>query len=313
MIHDEHQQPDRTASDYLGLVARGFCMGAADIVPGVSGGTMAFILGIYEELIDAIKSVDRRLILTLSRLRFKDAAHILPWRFLLALGSGIVLAILSLARILETQLELHPSRVWAFFFGLVLASVVTVSRTVRHWNLVAVCAMLLTLAIGYLLAGAVPVHTPETPWYLLLSGALAICAMILPGISGAFILVLLGKYQFILAAINNRDIITIALVAAGAALGLVSFARIISWLFTKHHDTTVSALTGLMLGSLRKIWPWKATQATSIDPHANIMAHAPANVFPSVFDHELGLTIGVALIGFVVILVIARLAQRRSN
>lgn len=322
----EEIQPDRSLRHYGGLVLRGMAMGASDIVPGVSGGTMAFILGIYEELIDSIRTIGRpQFLQAVFRLRIKEAFQILNWQFLLAVATGILLAALSLARGLEWLLVNQPVYLWSFFFGLVLASVVTVSKRIDHWTL----PLLLMLAIGavgaFLLVGAVPVQTPNDWWFLFLSGALAICAMILPGISGAFILVLLGKYQYVLSAVNNRDIITVALVGLGAAVGIVTFAQILGYFFKRYHDMTVALLTGLMLGSLRKIWPWKVDIAWLqdadglfvLDSHGARVVSQQANVLPD-FTTTAGITefaiaFLLALLGLGVILLLDRLANHRHG
>lgn len=224
------------------LIAKGFCMGAADIVPGVSGGTMAFILGIYEELIDSIADFGTR-----------NFFRRLP--FLVPVGAGILLAIALLSIPLEYVLASYPAYVWSFFFGLVLASVFVVSKRIRTWSIPLILTLVLGVIIAYRIVGLVPVATPETPLFLIFSGAIAICAMILPGVSGAFLLVLLGKYEFILSAVNERDFMTIFYVGIGALIGIVLFARVLKWLFDHYHDLTVTLLIGLMIGSLRKIWP----------------------------------------------------------
>ena len=247
----------RSLIDYLILVLKGICMGASDVIPGVSGGTMAFILGIYEELIFSIKSFNLNFLRLFVTFHFKEAFGRVKWQFLLAVLSGIGIAIFSLARVLGWLLENEPVLIWSFFFGLISASVITVSRRVTRWSVILFVSMGLGAAMAFWLVGLMPAKTPNAPWYLFLSGAVAICAMILPGISGAFILVLLGKYQYVLQALNNRDLFVLAIVGAGACVGIVSFSRFLGWLFTKHHDLTVSILTGFMLGSLRKIWPWK--------------------------------------------------------
>jgi putative membrane protein len=248
----------RSLKEYFGLTLRGICMGASDIVPGVSGGTMAFILGIYEELIDSIRTVGQpEFLQAVLKFRIKDAFQILNWQFLLAVGLGILIAIFTLAKGLEWLLLNQPVYLWSFFFGLVIASVFTVSKRVKKWT-PPLWAMMVIGAVGaFVLVGLVPAQTPDAWWFLILSGAFAICAMILPGISGAFILVLLGKYQFVLNAVNERDFLTLILVAVGAGIGLVSFAQLLGWLFKRYHDMTVAVLIGLMVGSLRKIWPWK--------------------------------------------------------
>lgn len=302
--------PSRTPADYVGLIARGFSMGAADVVPGVSGGTMAFILGIYEELIDSIRAIlNPAAIKLFLGFRFKAALGILPWKFLTALGAGILLAIFSLARFLEWMLITHPALLWSFFFGLVIASIFTVSKRVKRWNMMTLGAAVAGAVLAYIIVGLVPVETPTAPWFLFLSGAVAICAMILPGISGSFILVLLGKYQYVLSAVNNRDFVTLFLVAAGAAIGLVSFAQVLGWLFKRYHDMTMAILIGLMLGSLRKIWPWKETGAFMVDRHGEQIPTVQFNVLPPAWTGEVTFALLLAIVGFAVVLVLDRVAS----
>lgn len=299
--------------DYFLVTARGFAMGSADIVPGVSGGTMAFILGIYEELIDAIHSVNLSFIRRLLKFQFREAFNNFPWRFLLALGLGIVLAFFTLAKALSWALEHHPVFLWAFFFGLVLAAVVTVSNRISRWTPVIMLLVVLFAIGAYLLVGMVPAETPNTPPLLFLSGAIAICAMILPGISGAFILVLLGKYAYVLNALVTLDFLTLFLVAAGAAVGIVSFARILRWLFKNHHDATIAGLTGLMLGSLRKVWPWKETLETMIDRHGEVIPVVQVNVLPSSLTTDVIIVLVLAVLGFFAVLLLENLAMRGNR
>jgi putative membrane protein len=299
-------------------------MGAADIVPGVSGGTMAFILGIYEELIDSIRTVGRpHFIQAVLKLRFKELFQILNWQFLLAVALGILIAIFTLARGLEWLLLTQPVYLWSFFFGLVLASVYTVSKRVPHWTPALVTATAVGAVAAFILVGLVPTQTPDTWWFLILSGACAICAMILPGISGAFILVLLGKYQFVLNAVNQRDFLTLIFVAIGAAIGLISFAQILGWLFKRYHDMTVAVLIGLMIGSLRKIWPWKIDVAwlqdtggaLVLDSHGERIVTQQNLTLPdfatSAGIMEFVLAVIVALIGLGLILWLDRVANRK--
>jgi putative membrane protein len=300
----------RTLKDYAGLAARGFAMGAADVVPGVSGGTMALILGIYEELIDSIRAVDGTFFKLVVGLKLKAAWDKLPWKFLGSVMLGIGLAIVSLARLLSWLLEHHPALIWSFFFGLVLASVLMVSKQIQHWSSSPVVIAILATIGAYFLVGAVPVQTPDAPWFLFLSGAVAICAMILPGISGAFILVLLGKYQHVLNAVNQRELLTLLLVAAGAAVGIVTFAQILGWLFKRYHDLTIALLTGLMLGSLRKLWPWKETLATIIDRHGDEIPVAQANILPGAWTAEVAVALGLAVLGFIAVTSISAWAGR---
>lgn len=301
--------PTRSLIDYVGVAARGFCMGAADVVPGVSGGTMAFVLGIYDELLSAIQSFNLVFFRRLLSFRWREAFAGIPWRFLLALGSGIGVAILALAESLKWALHHHPEFVWAFFFGLVLASVFVVRKHVKRWTASTV-AFAVVAAIGaYVLVGLTPTQTPDTPWFLFLSGAIAICAMILPGISGAFILVLLGKYQYVLDAVVQRDLVPLAIVAAGCAVGLLIFVRLLRWLLRRFHDQTVAVLSGFMLGSLRKVWPWKDVQAVEGVEALSV----EINILPAVFTAEIGFALGLLGLGVGLVLSIERLAARRAT
>ncbi len=319
------QKTKRTPRDYIGLTVRGMAMGASDIVPGVSGGTMALILGIYEELIDSIRMIGQpEFFRAVLKFRIKDALSILNWQFMLALTLGIGLAILTLSHLLEQLLVNQPVYLWSFFFGLVLASVLMVSKRVQRWTPALGAVLLLGAVTSFLLVGLVPARTPETWWFLFLSGALAICAMILPGISGAFILVLLGKYEYVLNAVNGRDFFTLALVAAGALIGLVTFAQILSWLFKKYHDGTIALLLGLMIGSLRKVWPWKLDEAWLthtdgsfvLDSFGERIVIEQADVLPTLANRadiiEFAFAVGLALVGFRLILLLDRLANNRK-
>ena len=321
----EEARPQRTLKDYAGLTLRGICMGASDIVPGVSGGTMAFILGIYEELIDSIRTVGQpEFIQAVLKFRIKDALQILNWQFLLAVAVGIFIAIFTLAQGLEWLLLNQPVYLWSFFFGLVLASVFTVSKRVKPWTMPLMTATAVGTIAAFILVGLVPAQTPDAWWFLILSGACAICAMILPGISGAFILVLLGKYQFVLSAVNDRDIVTLIFVAIGAGLGLVTFAQLLGWLFKQYHDTTVAVLIGLMIGSLRKIWPWKvdvawlqdAAGAFVLDSHGERIV-TQQNIITPNFATGAGVTefviaVVLALAGLGLILLLDRVANRKA-
>lgn len=304
----ETQPPKRTIKQYLGLTLRGFAMGSADVVPGVSGGTMAFIMGIYEELINSIRGfASVKAFKLLTRFKFKQAYEELPWRFLVAVFAGIFLAIITLAQALEWTLENQPVLLWSFFFGLVLASVFTVSKRVKRWGLSTISATVIGAVVAWVIVGMVPLETPNTWWFLFLSGALAICAMILPGISGAFILVLLGKYEYVLSAVNNRDFVTIAIIGAGAVVGLVTIAQLLGWLFKRYHDVTVAVLMGFMIGSLRKIWPWKVIEV--VDGHEVSFT----NILPEAWTTEVTLALILAIVGFAVVLVLDYVASRKGD
>lgn len=312
----ENDKPDQSRpnalSDHLLLAAKGFCMGAADVVPGVSGGTMALILGIYEELIDAIRSFDLKSLGFIVTLRIRAFLQSVSWRFLLTLGIGILSAILTLAKVLSWLLQNQPVLIWSFFLGLIVASVVSVSRRVRAWQF-STWAYFFGGIIGtYFLVGLVPVSTPNDHWFLFLSGAVAICAMILPGISGSFILVLLGKYQYILEAVNNRDLLVLSVVAAGACIGIVAFSRLLGWLLKKHHDMMVAMLTGLMLGSLRKVWPWKETIKSYVDGHGDVIPLVQSNILPGQWNTEVLTALSLMITGFLVVLFLDRLGKGKA-
>lgn len=321
----ENARADRKLKDYVGIALRGVAMGASDIVPGVSGGTMAFILGIYEELIDSIRTIGQPQFLRAAlRLRVREVMRILNWPFLLAVGTGIGLAIILLAPGLEWALQNEPVLLWSFFFGLILSSVLTVSRRVGHWKLSLLIGLVVAAVGSYFLVGAVPAHTPNTWWFLILAGAVASCAMILPGISGAFILVLLGKYEFVLGAVNSRDFVTLALVAIGAAIGLITFAQILSFFFKRYHDLTVAVLIGLMIGSLRKVWPWKVDVAWLTDDagqyvlsHGERIVTQQHNVLPDLSTTfgivETIFAVGLAALGFFVVLLIEQHANKKES
>jgi putative membrane protein len=317
--------PRQFPKDYIGLTLRGMAMGAADIVPGVSGGTMAFILGIYEELLHSIRTIGQpEFLRAVFRLRVKEVFQLLNWPFLAAVGLGIFISILTFSGVLEWLLVNQPIYIWSFFFGLVLASVFTVSTRVGRWTPAALLALALGAVAAYLIVGLVPAQTPNTWWFLLLSGALASCAMILPGISGAFILVILGKYQYVLSAVNQRDVVTIGLIAAGAAIGLVTFAQVLSWLFKRYHDLTVAVLIGLMVGSLRKLWPWKvdvewlrdSTGNFVLDRHGDLLVIKQANVLPDFSTTagwvETAVALLLALTAIAAVVMLDRLAGQKE-
>ena len=300
--------PQRTARQYATLTLKGFCMGCADVIPGVSGGTMAFILGIYRELISAIRSFDLELLRLILQRRWSAAAQHAAWPFLLAVGCGILLAVFTLARLLSWLLANRPVLIWSFFFGLIVASVLTVGRSLERWSPGAIAGLMLGAAGTYSLVGLMPATTSNAAWFLFLCGAVAICAMILPGISGAFILVLLGKYQTVLEAVNQRDLTTLLLVAAGAVVGIMAFSRLLGWLFERYRDFTVAVLTGLMVGSLRKIWPWKeALEGLTKGDGSPLLQR---NVLPPEWSGEVAAAFGLCLIGFGVVLTMEVLSRK---
>ncbi|RLB25572.1 MAG: DUF368 domain-containing protein [Deltaproteobacteria bacterium] len=298
--------------NYLTLAIKGFCMGAANVIPGVSGGTMALILGIYEELINAIRSINLKFLRLITLFKIRDALTSVSWTFLLPVGLGILLATFSLAEALSWLLDSYPVIVWSFFFGLILSSVFAVSRVVKKWRIPTFIAIALGAITAYFLFGLIPVSTPDAPWFIFASGFIAICAMILPGISGAYILVLLGKYQYILEALNNKDFETLLILIAGAMVGLISFVQIIGWLLKRCHDLTMAILIGLMLGSLRKIWPWKETLTTFIDSQGKEIPALQINILPPSFNSEVGLALLLMLVGILVVLSLDLWAHKKG-
>jgi putative membrane protein len=299
---------DRSFPDYIVLGAKGFCMGASDVVPGVSGGTMAFILGIYEELIDVIKSFDLKSLQFLVTLKFRPLLDRISWQFLLAVGIGIFAAIFTLSRLLSWLLQNRPVFIWSFFLGLILASVLSVSRRVEAWRILTWLCLVGGTVGSYFLVGLVPVSTPNDYWFLFLCGAVAICAMILPGISGSYILVLLGKYRYVLDAVNHRDFLVLGLVAAGACVGIIAFSRILGWLLKNYHDLMVATLTGLMIGSLRKVWPWKETLESVADLHGQTFVQS--NILPGQWNGEVLAALSLMVAGLLAVLFLDRLGNR---
>jgi len=287
--------------NFIILVIKGFLMGAANVIPGVSGGTMALILGIYEELINAIRSINLKFLRLITILNIKEALSTVSWPFLVPVGLGVLLATFSLAEALSWLLDRYPVIVWSFFFGLIVSSVITVSRVIKQWRISTIVAIVVGTIIAYGFFGVIPVSTPNAPWFIFGSGFIAICAMILPGISGAYVLVLLGKYHYILEALNNKDFFTLFIIGAGSLVGLISFAQILGWLLKRYHDLIMAILIGLMCGSLRKIWPWKETVTTFIDSHGKEIPSLQSNIIPSSFTSEVIYALLFMLIGILVI------------
>lgn len=269
--------------NYLLLVIKGCCMGAADVVPGVSGGTIAFITGIYEELINSIKSINLTSLQLLFQGQFKEFWKKINGNFLISVVCGIGISIFSLAKLMNYLLSTHPIEIWSFFFGLIIASALLVAKEIRKWDIFTFLALAAGCVSAYTITVLSPASTPQTWWFIMLSGAIAICAMILPGISGAFILLLLGKYTYIMAAVSELRIGIILLFAVGAVIGIISFSHFLSWLLKNYHTLTIALLTGFMLGSLNKVWPWKESLEFFKDTHGIQQVLIEKNVSPATF------------------------------
>jgi putative membrane protein len=303
----------RNLKDYILLTAKGLAMGAADVVPGVSGGTIAFITGIYEELLETINSVNFTALKKLKSEGLKGFWKHINGNFLVALFLGIGISIVSLAKLITYLLEHHAVLLWAFFFGLILSSIYLVGKKIAKWDVTKIIGLVVGSGIAFYITLLPPMENPNALWYVFVSGAIAICAMILPGISGSFILLLLGSYEMVLGAIKDVKISIIVVFAAGCLTGLLSFSKLLNWMFKKHHDLTIAVLTGFLIGSLNKIWPWKTTISTRINSHGEIVPFIQENIMPNHFDgnpHIL-LAIGMAIFGLALIIVLEKAASKK--
>ena len=297
---------ERRIKDYAVLTLKGMAMGAADVVPGVSGGTIAFIAGIYDELINSIKSINMhslKLLFTGNLAGFWKAVN---GNFLFALRLGIAISVFSLAKLITYLLVNEPVLVWSFFFGLVLASTWFVSKDIKGWNWRTVAGFVVGAAVAYYITVATPAETSTNLMFIFLCGAIAICAMILPGISGSFILVLLGKYFYVMEAVKTLDLVVLGVFAFGAALGITSFSRVLSYALRNFRNITLSVLSGFMLGSLNKVWPWKEVEKLVSDGHEVMIEH---NVAPNT---EVAEAVVLMLIGFILVYVLEKISAKKA-
>ncbi len=270
----------RSVGQYLLLFLRGLAMGGADVIPGVSGGTIAFITGIYEELIRSIQSFNAKLFQTLFSKGIPSTWKQINGNFLLAVASGILVSIFSLAKAISWLISNHPLLVWAFFFGLIIGSAIYIGRKIEKWTVFSGILLIAGSALAYYITIATPATTPEHMWFVFLSGAIAFCALVLPGISGAFILVLLGKYEFMLVAVRDLKVDVIAVFAVGGALGVILFSNVIAWLFKHHPNATLALLSGFMIGSLNKLWPWKEVEEWIINSQGETVPLLEKSISP---------------------------------
>ena len=303
--------------DYILITLKGLAMGAVEVVPGVSSGTIALITGIYEELLLTIKNLP----IAIKDL-FKNKFDLkLFWKnvngnFMLALFLGMGIGVMSLAKLTKYMLEQYPVPMWAFFFGLVLASVWFVLREVKKWKSAYFSLFAVGVVAGFLITILSPAETPESLWFIFLSGAFAICAMMLPGISGSFILLILGKYQYLLTALTEGNIPVILTFLSGALIGIIIFSHFLSWLLKNYHAITIFFLGGVMFGSLNKIWPWKEVVETAIKPSGEVVPIVENNILPATYteltgepSHVLYATI-MFIVGFSIIFIIAGTAHK---
>ncbi len=284
---------------------KGMAMGAADVVPGVSGGTIAFITGIYDTLLESIRRINPKLISVLKEKGLKGAFEHVNGAFLIALFAGILTSIFTLARFITWMLHTHPIPLWSFFFGLIIVSVIHMFKQVDRWALTRFIAVILGAAFAYGITVVNPVSMDPTPVNIVIAGAIAICAMILPGISGSFILLLLGMYAPILGAAKSMDVVTLGLFAMGCVIGLLTFSHVLSWILRNYRDIALTFLTGLMIGTLGKIWPWKETLTWRINSHGEQVPLVEQNLSPFNFEHVTGQP---ALLGYAIIAMILGIA-----
>ncbi len=304
----------RGFKEYLIISFKGLAMGAADVIPGVSGGTIAFISGIYQELIDSINSINLTTLKILQKDGVKTAFKTINGSFLLSLLLGIAISVFSLAKVFKWLIEYKPILIWSFFFGLVIASIFIVSKQIKRWNITNIISLIIGIILAYYITILPPMGSNNSDLFLIFAGALAICAMILPGISGAFILVLLGAYKPALEAIHTFDIKKIALLGFGAIIGLLSFAKLLKWLFSKYENLTLATLTGFIIGSLNKIWPWKETLSWYTNSKGVELPLLQKSISPFSFSGENQLlpAIFLAIMGFLVIFILEKIGSKKK-
>lgn len=278
----------RTPKQYALIMLKGMAMGAADVVPGVSGGTIAFITGIYDEFLGSLKNCTPAALLLWKQRGFKAFWQHINGGFLIALFAGILLSIKTFAAVIEHALHEHPIWVWSFFFGLIIASVVLLARHITRWRLKDVVAVFVGTAVVVAISLAAPAQLPGYWWVMFFGGFVAICAMILPGISGSFLLLLAGLYPVFLGAVNNLEWLLLISFGVGAVCGLMSFSRLLSWLLANYHQVTIATLIGFLVGSLNVTWPWKEPLVTMLDRHGELVVVQSANVLPAHYAEVVG-------------------------
>ncbi len=289
-------------------------MGAADIVPGVSGGSIALISGIYSKLLDSINAFNAKNLKLLISYDFKPFYRSVNGTFLLSLLLGILTSIFTLSKLITYLMEEHPIPLWSFFCGLILVSAFVILKGIYRWHLGVILAIIIGTISAYFITELPPVSSPDAIWFTFLSGSIAICAMILPGISGSFLLLILGKYETILNAVSERDVMTLGVFAAGCIVGILSFSRVISWLLKKYYSVTIGLLSGFMLGSMNKLWPWKLVTAFRTSSSGEEKPFLTENLWPGEYlsllgkDPKLVVAIAAFIFGILLVIGIDRLA-----
>ncbi len=302
----------RRIFDYLIIALKGIAMGAADAVPGVSGGTIAFISGIYEELIATISNINLKLFKTLFKEGFAAFWNAANGNFVIALFSGIFISFVSFMKLAKYLLEYHPILIWSFFFGLIIASIYFVGKQITTWNLGTGIALGVGAIIAYFISTLPSMESNTSNYFLFIAGAIAICAMILPGISGSFILIIIGAYKTLSDAIHDVDLKKIIVFALGALVGLLSFSHVLKWLFKNYHNITLALLTGFIFGSLNKVWPWKKTVSWYTNSKGISAPLIQESVSPLNFegDSKLAIALLLMIIGFLTIFTLEKIGNR---
>jgi len=295
---------------------KGLAMGAADIVPGVSGGSIALIAGIYQELLDSINAFNLDNLKLLKSFQIKEFYLRLNGNFLLSLVLGIMTSIFALSRVITYLMDEHPIPLWSFFSGLILVSAFLILKEIKKWNLVVIVSIAIGTAFAWWVTNLPPTTTPNDYWFTFVAGAIAICAMILPGISGSFVLLILGQYERILQAVLDKDFITLALFASGCLVGILSFSRVVAYLLRRFHAATIGLLSGFMLGSVNELWPWKQVTSWRTSSSGKEVPFLTENILPGEYlaqvglDPQLGWAIGAFFFGIGLVLFIEWLASK---
>jgi putative membrane protein len=304
----------KSLQEKLWLYAKGLAMGVADLIPGVSGGTIAFVTGIYDDFMAAASCLDHHLLKLIVTFRIKEAILRVPLHFIIPLAAGILTSIFSMARLMHYLLTEHPLPTWGFFFGLIVSSIIIISKKLDSpYSPLSLLMVGLGAIFAYLVVGMIPVETPSQLWFIYLCGIIGITAMILPGISGSFLLLMMGKYEYITAAVKSPfgdgNFIILVVFSLGCATGLVSFSKFLKYVLQRYHNITMCFLTGVLVGSLRKVWPWKEViQKEMIGGKMRIMQEA--NLWPMDYDFNFMLTLVMMAVGVSLVLVLERIASR---
>ncbi|MFH2095569.1 MAG: DUF368 domain-containing protein [Bacteroidota bacterium] len=298
--------------NFIVLFFKGIGMGAANVIPGVSGGTIAFITGIFEKLINSIKSLDLKAIKLLFTGKFRDLAAHINLGFLIAVFLGIGVSILSLARLLDYLFLYYPVFVWAYFFGLILASVYFVGKTIQKWNIPVIVTFIAGTTIAVLISLLTPATENNAYWYLFICGIVAVCSMILPGLSGSFVLLLMGNYKLVMIdAVNDLNLKILIPVVIGAGVGLIGFSHFLSWILRKFRNETISVLTGFILGSLLTLWPWK-TEITETFGEKTKVTGYNWNL-PESFNADVLIAIALIAAGIISIWILEKFAETKKQ